>query len=180
MQYFGFSDPSDFGKGSEPDSSRFNNDPMGIDIQGVFPGDINFNTSEYGGYTFPGQSTETNASTYAVAFEGYFFGPPGQYAVSLSKTQTDDYSWLWTNTSAYGGWTNNNAEITESIAGGYTQNHTFFLEEGQFLAMTVLWINVYQSGSLDFVIFPPAGGEITDTTGYFAQPYPGDKFVYRT
>ena len=44
--------------------------------------------------------------------------------------------------------------------------------------MTILWVNVYESGTLDFLIYPPYGGETNDTTGYFAQPYAGDGFVY--
>lgn len=180
MQYFGFYDPEDAGDASQPSAGKFNNNATEIDIQGVFPNDINFNTSANGSYQFPGQSAVTNANTYAVVFEGYFYGPAGDYGVTLSDTATDDYSFLWTNSSAYRGWTNADAEVTESIAGGYTQTHYFTLAAGQFLPMTILWINVYESGSLDFVIFPPAGGEVTDTTGYFVQPYPGDSFVYRT
>ena len=180
MQYFGFYDPEDAGDGSQPDASKFNNNATEIDIQGVFPANINFNTSANGSYLFPGQSVVTNANTYAVVFEGYFYGPPGDYSVTLSDTATDDYSFLWTDSNAYRAWTNADAEITESIAGGYTQAHSFTLAEGEFLPMTILWINVYESGALDFVIVPPAGGEVTDTTGYFVQPYPGDSFVYRT
>ena len=177
MQYFGFEDAQDFGSAQEPDASRFNNDAANINVKGAFPSDINFQTSPTGGYTFPNQSVETNASTYAVVLEGYFYGPEGNYSVTLSKA-TDDYGFLWADTAAYSGWSNSDADITESIAGGYTQNHSFFLAEGEFLPMTILWVNVYQFGALNFLIYPPYGGETNDTTGYFAQPYAGDGFVY--
>ena len=189
MQYFGFEDPADAYRGTQPDASRFNNNASDINIQGAFPDEINFNTNSTGYYQFPGQTNQTDVATYAVVLEGYFYGPQGEYSVSLSDTGTDDYSFLWTGSNAYSAWTNANAAITESIAGQYTQNHTFNLTaESEFLPMTILWINVFSSGSLEFVIYPPAGegifvypptgGEITNTSGYFFQAYTGDSFVY--
>ena len=178
MQYFGFEDPADAGSAQQPNASRFNNDAANINVQGVFPDNINFQTQEVTGlYQFPGQSAPTDASNYAVVFEGYFYGPEGTYSVTVS-TATDDYGFLWTNSSAYSDWTNNNAEVTESIGGDYTQNHTFTIAPGDFLPMTILWVNVYQTGDLEFVIYPPGGGNITDTSGYFVQPFAGDNFVY--
>lgn len=177
MQYFGFEDQEDYVSSNQPDSSRFNNDAANIDIQGAFPDDINFFTDSTGLYQFPGQSTSTDASAYAVVLEGYFYGPGGTYTVTVS-TATDDYGFLWTGSTAYSNWTNDNANVTESIAKGSTQNCTFSIATGEFLPMTILWVNVYQSGGLEFVIYPPAGGEITNTSGYFAQPYAGDSFVY--
>ena len=180
MQYFGFSDPGDAGSGNQPNAARFNNNATNIDIQGVFPNNINFYTEANGSYLFPGQTVTTDASNYGVVFEGYFYGPPGDYSVTLSDSGTDDYGFVWANSSAYSGWTNSDAAIVESIAHGTTSVYSFTLAQGQFLPMTVLWVNVYQAGSLEFVITPPAGGQVTDTTGYFVQPYPGDSFVYRT
>ena len=177
MQYFGFQDPSDSLRSTKPDASRFNNNASQIDVRGAFPGDINFYTDGSGYYQFPDQTTQTNAANYVVVFEGYFYGPPGDYAVTMS-TQTDDYSFLWMDTSAYSGWTDNDAYITESIAGGYTQNHTFTLTAGEFVPLTIMWFNVYESGGVRFWIYPPGGGVVTDTTGWFVQPYTGDAFEY--
>ena len=177
MQYFGFQDPSDSLRSTKPDASRFNNNASQIDVRGVFPGDINFYTDGSGYYQFPGQTTQTNAANYVVVLEGYFYGPPGDYAVTMS-TQTDDYSFLWMDSSAYSGWTDNDAYITESIAGGYTQNHTFTLTAGEFVPLTIMWFNVFESGGVRFWIYPPGGGVVTDTTGWFVQPYAGDAFEY--
>ena len=178
MQFFGFQgDPKNFGTPDKPDSSEYANDAANIDVKGVFPGDINLYTDATGEYQFPGQASSTNASNYVVVFEGYFYGPPGDYGVTLS-TETDDYSFLWCDQSAYSGWTDDNSYITESIAGNYTQVHTFTLAEGEFVPMTIMWFNVYQSGGVRFFIYPPGGAEINDTTGWFVQPYTGDGFKY--
>ena len=179
MQYFGFQDPQDANSANKPDASRFNNVPNSIDIRGVFPADINFYTDADGSYTFPGQTTSTQAQTYAMALEGYLYGPAGDYAITLS-TENDDYGFVWTDNQAYAGWTDDNCVIVESIGGGYTQNHTFTLAAGEFLPVTILWVNVGGSGGLRFWIYPPTGGEVQDTTGYFVQPYATDSFVYHT
>ena len=177
MQYFGFQDPGDSLNSNQPNASKFNDDTVNIDVQGAFPANVNFYTDVNGSYKFPGQSAPTNAATYAVVLEGYFYGPQGEYSVTLS-TLTDDYGFLWTGPNAYSGWNNNNADVTESIAHGSTQNHNFTLAAGEFLPMTILWVNVYESGGLRFNIYPPGGGVVTDTSGYFAQPYASDSFVY--
>lgn len=185
MQYFGFvGNPSDYARSTKPDASQYSNDAAHIDIKGVFPGDINLYTNTDGTYQFPGQTSETNASNYVVVFEGYLYGPPGDYAVTLSQ-QTDDYSFLFCTTtdsgfSAYSGWNDSSACITESIGegGGYTQNHTFTLAEGAFAPLTIMWFNVYQAGGVRFWIYPPDGSFVNDTAGWFVQPYASDSFEY--
>ena len=185
MQFFGFvGNPSDYARQTKPDASQYNDDAAHIDVQGVFPGDINLFTDPNGGYTFPGQTSEKNISNYAVVFEGYFYGPAGTYNVELSQ-ETDDYSFLFCSTtdsgfSAYSGWTDGTACITESISegGGYTQNHTITLAEGEFAPLTIMWFNVYLAGGVRFWIYPPDGSLVNDTTGYFVQPYASDLFKY--
>ena len=181
MQYFGFQDPGDAGKGERPNPGVFNNvSRSSWDVFGVFPGSVNFYTTTNGGYQFPGQTVTTNASTYVVVLEGYFHGPAGIYNVTLSK-ETDDYGYLYLNQVAYNNWGYSNYYVVEanSEGGGYTQNTTFTLAEGQFVPMTIVWMNVYQSGGLRFWIYPPNGADVvTDTTGWFSQPYTGDQYVY--
>ena len=178
MQYFGFQDPTDNVDASQPDASKFNNDAANIDVKGVFANNANFFTDPNGLYQFPGQLITTDAENYAVVLEGYFYGPQGEYTVSLN-TATDDYGYVWTNTKAYSAWTNANADIIEHADNGTgTQNFTFTLTAGEFLPITIVWINVYKFGGVEFEIYPPAGGAVTDTTGYFVQPYSTDGFVY--
>ena len=177
MQYFGFPDAADHYDSTPPNVTKFNNNPSGIDVKGIFSNNINFYTNTDGSYQFPGQIAVTQAADYAVVFEGYFYGPPGFYAVTLS-TQNDDYGFLWSDSKAYSAWGNGNADVTESIAGGYTQNHTFTLTANEFLPMTIIWSNVGGSGGVRFWIYPPGGGLITDTTGWFVQPYGTDAFGY--
>ena len=181
MQYFGFQDPGDANKGQRPDPGPFNNKPRSsMDAFGVFPGDVNFYTDTTGGYQFPGQTVTTNAANYVLVLEGYFHGPAGVYQVTLSQ-QTDDYGYLYCNDVAYHDWGYNNYYVVEanSEGGGYTQNTTITLSEGQFVPMTIVWLNVYQSGGVRFWIYPPNGANvITDTTGWFSQPYTGDAYVY--
>ena len=179
MQYFGFIDHADHFDSSYPDTSKFNNDPNGIDIRGVFPGNNAFKTDDSGMYTFPGQSTSTDATDYAVVLEGYFFGPPGPYTLTLTGA-TDDYGFVWAGTKAYRGWTNDNADVKEHVDNGTVVDGSIAinLAEGQFVPVTIVWINVGGYGALEFAIYPPGGSETTDTTGYFVQPYSGDNFVY--
>ena len=89
MQYFGFQDSADNVDSSQPDASKFNNDAANIDIKGVFANDANFFTDTNGLYQFPSQLTPTDAANYAVVLEGYFYGPQGEYTVTLN-TATDD------------------------------------------------------------------------------------------
>ena len=181
MQYFGFQDPGDAGKSTRPDPGPFNDKPQSsMDAYGVFPDNVNFYTNTTGYYTFPGQTVASNAANYVLVLEGYFHGPAGTYNVTLDR-QTDDYSYLYCNSVAYSGWGYNNYYVVEAISegGGYTQNTTITLSDGQFVPMTIVWLNVYESGGLRFYIYPFATGEmITDTTGWFSQPYTGDSFVY--
>ena len=180
MQYFGFQDPGDAGAPHRPNPGPFNNLPRSsMDAFGVFPGNVNFYTTTNGGYQFPGQTVSTNASNYVLVLEGYFHGPAGSYNVTLS-TQTDDYGYLYLNSVAYNNWGYANYYVVEanSEGGGYTQNTTFTLAEGQFVPMTIVWMNVYQSGGVRFWIYPPNGAVVTDTTGWFSQPYTGDQYVY--
>ena len=182
MQYFGFTDPGDADAPHRPEPSPYNNKPVtSIDKKGVFPADINFYTDANGNYQFPGQTVTTNAANYVLVLEGYFYGPAGDYLVTLDKS-TDDYSYLWCDTSAYANWNGSNYYIVEANSengNGYTQNHTFTLQAGQFVPMTIVWINVHLSGGVRFYITPPNGGSvITDTTGWFVQPYTGDSFAY--
>ena len=180
MQYFGFQDPGDADKSQRPDPAPFNSKSRSdMDVLGSFPGDVNFYTDANGGYQFPGQTVTTNAANYVLVLEGYFHGPAGTYLVTLSQ-ETDDYGYLYCNSVAYSGWNYNNYYVVEanSEGGGYTQNTTITLTEGQFVPMTIVWLNVHLSGGVRFWIYPPDGGVINDTTGWFSQPYTGDAFVY--
>ena len=181
MQYFGFQDPGDANDNQRPDPGPFNNKPRSsIDVLGSFPANVNFYTDTNGGYQFPGQTVTTNAVNYVVVLEGYFHGPAGTYNVTLSEL-TDDYSYLYLNTVAYSNWGYANYYVVEahSQGGGYTQNTTFTLSEGQFVPMTIVWLNVAGAGGVRFWIYPPNGADVvTDTTGWFSQPYTGDPFIY--
>ena len=181
MQYFGFQDPGDAGSSVRPNPGVFNNKPRSsMDAFGVFPGDVNFHTDATGFYQFPGQTVTTNASNYALVLEGYFHGPAGTYNVTLSQL-TDDYGYLYLNAVAYNNWGYDNYYVVEanSQGGGYTQNTTFTLTDGQFVPMTIVWMNVFQAGGLQFWIYPPNGADVvTDTTGWFSQPYTGDQYIY--
>ena len=181
MQYFGFQDPGDADASQRPNPGVFNNKPRSDwDTFGVFPGSVNFYTTENGGYQFPGQTVTTNAANYVVVLEGYFSGPAGFYQVTLSQ-ETDDYGYLYLNDVAYHDWGYDNYYVVESNSegGGYTQNTSFTLAEGQFVPMTIVWMNVHLSGGLRFWIYPPNDADVvTDTTGWFSQPYTGDAFIY--
>ena len=152
--------------------SAYNNNPNNITIHGVLP-ELNFAADVNYNFTFPGQSSPTHISPYAMVFQGYFVAPSAATWTISMDIKLDDYGWVWSGTTAYTQWSSTNFGA-RSLYNVQYGNISFTLAQGGILPVTFLWMNLGANGKNIINIVNGATSTTYNSTIGFFQSTPCD------
>jgi len=114
----------------------------------------------------PGQTTSDIADKITVNLQGYFV-PKMDGVYTFTPKTYDNKLLIWTGPEAHTryGWTN--AVINQWGYQEASMPTTLIVEAGQFIPITIVWINWAGSGEFSIEITDPSGKKTTDTSGLF-------------
>ena len=164
-QYEGDYEPSDF------DPSHFNSYGNSLITCGIAV-NVDFDSAGDDGYgTLPGQDSQTELTTIAVVFQGYFLAPQsGNY---VFEANCDDFGYIWIQSAAFTDWADENY-----ILGGATSvSLPVFFQEGDSIPITILYANFGGDASSRFTVILPDEMSVDGSTDYFYQPHSNDLVI---
>ena len=137
--------------------------------------------NSYGGINcqLPGKARQ-DCSQLALVMQGFLFArQTGTHKLSIgrngeasSQVTVDNYFGVWSGDSAYS-YNNGNADFRARRQGSganFQQINgaaSYQMTSGEVKPITAIFINGGGAASYQFYLYPPGGGEVTDTSSYF-------------
>ncbi|RYP42921.1 hypothetical protein DL770_011963 [Monosporascus sp. CRB-9-2] len=144
---------------------------------------INFQSQNYPSWDtvlcqLPGQAAPSNCGQWTVVFQGYLHATQfGTY--TLTAGSVDNALFWWTGQKAYSSYTNANVDggISYVQPPGVPTSVRYDMVPGQFLPITLIFVNGVGPARNLFSIRAPNGTDYPGGVGIFVPPCPGSPFV---